>query len=172
MSLIKITNRFADRGGVAEKAVQNFLTEWAQQPYREFSRLVDSKAAGRTIKAAAADFEFYHLRHGDKDWGADGRSYSTPTHPYYGLIEVKETQHDFRLEKKRVTQLARLRKRSNCGGTCLVLVFHSAIGKWRCIDVPYMTASGTLTGSWDLRDRPAYSSAGNALAGECSEVFG
>jgi hypothetical protein len=53
-------NRFADRGAKAEAAVQKFLTEWAAaDPRREFERLVDTKAAGRVIKAAAADFAVY-----------------------------------------------------------------------------------------------------------------
>lgn len=164
MSLLNKVNKFADRGAVAEKAVQKYLTDWAQHPHREFSRLVDSKAAGRTIKAAAADFEFFSMH---RNCGIRGDE----TRRHHGLIEVKETKHDFRLEKKRVTQLARLRKRTNAGGTCLVLIFHSTIGQWRCIDVPYMTAGGDLKGSWDLRDRLAHETPAKALYYAAREVF-
>lgn len=152
MSLLKTKNRFADRGAVAEKAVQETLTNWAQRPWREFSRLVDSKAAGRTIKAAAADFEFY----------IDGR---------FGLIEVKETKHAYRLEKKRITQMARLRKRANCGGVCLVLVYHSTERFWRCLDMPYMLGSLDTAGSWDMRDLPKWDTALLALSSAAGEVF-
>lgn len=163
-ALLNKVNKFADRGAVAEKAVQKYLTDWAQHPHREFSRMVDSKAAGRTIKAAAADFEFFALQ---KDCGPRGDE----TRRHHGLIEVKETRHPYRLEKKRVTQLARLRKRTNVGGTCLVLVFHSETNLWRCIDVPYMTADGNLTGSWDMTNLPTLPTAGDALRRQAPQVF-
>lgn len=159
-ALLNKVNKFADRGAVAEKAVQKYLTDWAQHTHREFERLVDSKAAGRTIKAAAADFAFFAVQR-----GSEGK------HHHHGLIEVKETKHPYRLEKKRVTQLARLRKRTNVGGLCLVLVFHSASGLWRCIDVPYMTADGSLTGSWDMTNLPTFPTAADALRHQAPQVF-
>lgn len=164
MSLLKTVNRFADRGADAERAVQKYLTEWGQYPAREWSRLVDSKAAGRTIKAAAADFEFYM-----KVTGAGPRGDETKR--YFGLIEVKETKHDYRLEKKRVTQLARLRKRANAGGLCIVLVYHSTTNFWRGLSMPYMLASGDLKGSWDMTDLPAFRTVQEALHYAATEVF-
>lgn len=162
--LLKKVNKFADRGAVAEKAVQKYLTDWAQHTHREFERLVDSKAAGRTIKAAAADFAFFAKL---ENCGPHGDA----TYRYHGLIEVKETKHAFRLEKKRVTQLARLRKRTNAGGLCLVLVFHSETSQWRCIDVPYMVAGGDLTGSWDMSSQPVFTSVGAALHRAVPHLF-
>lgn len=148
----KKTNKFADRGKVAETAVQKFLTEWNQHPQHEFNRLTDSKAAGRIIKAAAADFEFFMPK-------------------VFGLIEVKETEHEYRLPRDKVPQLARLRKRTNCGGTCVVLVLHSTLGKWRICSVPWLATTGDK-GSWNLTDLPLYNTCGEALAGMYPEVFG
>ena len=146
-----IKNRFADRGAVAEKAAQKFLTDWAQHPGREFQRMVDSKAAGRIIKAAAADFEFY-CRVGSEE------------RPCFGLIEVKETRHAFRLERKRITQMARLRKRANCGGICLVLIYHSTENLWRCLNITTLLAdNGEGAGSWDLSKVPTFNSVEHAL---------
>lgn len=148
----KKVNKFADRGKVAETAVQNFLAEWHQHPNHEFNRLVDAKAAGRTIKAAAADFEFF-----------------CPGH--FGLIEVKETEHEYRLSRDKVPQLPRLRKRTNCGGSCVVVVFHSTTRKWRICSIPWLMSTGDK-GSWNLAALPHYETCGEALAGMLPEVFG
>ncbi len=156
----KVKNKFADRGGKAEKAVQNYLTAWASRsPYREFSRLVDTKAAGRTIKAAAADFEFFCRA-----------QESAPLPGVHGLIEVKETQHDYRLGRDRITQLGRLRKRHKCGGLCFVLVHHSETGQWRCLDVEFLMADNDK-GSWDLRSVPQYPSVAEALSQHPTQMF-
>jgi hypothetical protein len=150
-------NRFANRGKKAEDAVQKFLTEWAQQTNREFSRLVDTKAAGRTIKAAPADFEFFTLPHENAK-------------PVFGLLEVKETEHEYRLARDKVPQLARLRKRENCGGLCLVLVLHSTLGKWRVVRARKLATFGDK-GSWDLTNFPLFDSPREALANFDVEVF-
>lgn len=139
------TSRFADRGKVAETAVQKYLTRWAAAlPKREFNRLADTKAAGRIIKAAPADFDFY----------AEGN---------FGLIEVKETKHDYRLERSKVSQLPRLRLRASAGGLCLVLVLHSTLNKWRALLVQELTSFGDK-GSWNLTDRPLFDNCDDALA--------
>lgn len=135
-------SKLADRGKVAEDAVQKYLEGWqGRDARREFNRLVDTKAAGRIIKAAAADFEFFCAV--DEDVS------------YHGLIEVKETQHDYRLSRDRLTQSARLRKRIKCGGAVFVLVYHSTINRWRCL-TPEQVSETSTAGSWDLRDNPAF----------------
>lgn len=150
-------NRFANRGEKAEKAVQKFLTDWANvSSTREFNRLVDSKAAGRVIKAAAADFEYFcKTAYGEE---------------FHGLIEVKETEHEYRLGKDRITQLARLRKRQKCGGRCFVLVYHSTIRAWRALTLQYLETTGDK-GSWNLSDLPAFDSVAEALASVPRDVF-
>lgn len=143
----------SNRGDWAEKKVKVYLEAWqAADPYREYNRMVDTKAAGRIIKAAAADFEYYALM----AVGEPG------THPVHGLIEVKETAHEYRLDRSRVSQLPRIRKREKCGGTSYVLVYHTAIKKWRVLDVPFMMADNDK-GSWDLRSLPTFLDCASAL---------
>lgn len=152
MTTFKVKNTFANRGKKSEDAVARFLTLWALANHsREANRLTDSKAAGRIIKAAAADFEFF----------------STVGH---GLVEVKETEHEYRLARSKVPQLARLRKRTNCGGLCFVIVFHSTIKKWRVVDADYLARTGDK-GSWNLKDQPAYDDPTTAMQEACPEVF-
>lgn len=144
-------NQFADRGKAAEKKVHEALTAWAADiGSREFNRLLDARAAGRVVKAAPADFEFF----------------SAGTH---GLVEVKSVQHDFRLPRGSVTQIPRLRKRAMAGGVCLVLVYHSTLKLWRAVPVSYLMEGGDK-GSWDLRNFETHTSAGAALA-SMHEVF-
>ena len=128
-----------------------FLSSWSSVPNREANRLTDSKAAGRIIKAAAADFEYFCLQG-------------------HGLIEVKETEHEYRLARDKVPQLARLRKRTNCGGLCLVVVFHSTLKQWRVVDTTYLATTGDK-GSWNLGDIPLYDDLATAVAEACPGVF-
>lgn len=156
MVTFKKFNTNKDRGKVAETATQKYLDKWHQHPRREYSRLVDTKAAGRIIKAAAADFEFF--------------CENEDAQVFFGLLEVKQTEHDYRLARDKVPQFARMRKRANCGGTCIVLVYHSTINKWRALDVEWMTANGDK-GSWNLTDLPSFATAGEALNEAADWVF-
>lgn len=152
MTTFKVTSKFANRGKRSEDAMAKFLNLWAfQSPNREVNRLVDSKAAGRIIKSAAADFEFFC---------PDG----------HGLIEVKETEHEYRLARDKVPQLARLRKRTNCGGAGLVAVFHSTTKLWRVVSAPYLMATGDK-GSWNLSSVAAHGDLATAMAEEYPGVF-
>lgn len=88
----------ADRGKRAEKEVQEFLSEVNSRVAEfDFSRLPDARAAMGRMKAMPADFEFF----------APG---------VHGLIEAKETEHDYLLHPSKVPQLARLKKRILAGG--------------------------------------------------------
>lgn len=150
-------NKFANRGKTAEDAVQKFLTQWASESStREFNRLVDAKAAGRIIKAAAADFEYCCKT-------AYGET-------FHGLIEVKETEHAYRLARDKLPQLARLRKRQKCGGSCFVLVLHSTLKQWRVLSLAFLTDDGDK-GSWDLRSLPSYDTVFEAMRNVPKDVF-
>lgn len=141
---------FADRGLYAESKVKSYLEWWvALDTHREFNRLVDTKAAGRIIKAAPADFEYFGI-------GGDGVA-------QHGLIEVKQTEHEYRLARDKVSQLPRLRKREKCGGTSYVLVYHSTVKRWRCVGVAYL-ANGGDKGSWNLSEEPTFTTCADALA--------
>jgi hypothetical protein len=155
----KKTNRFADRGKETENAVQDYLGWWQERSvYREFNRLPDTKAAGRIIKAAPADFDYYM-----------GSLAGNP--PAFGLIEAKETEHEYRLSRDKISQLPRLRKREKCGGVCPILVYHSTIEKWRVIPRASMLMEFGDKGSWDLRGFPTFDGADEALNDAHPYVF-
>jgi hypothetical protein len=142
---------FADRGKKAEDAVHKALERWVYgRADRDFTRLMDTRAAGRVVKSAAADFEFFTI-------GA------------HGLVECKSTEHTHRLARDKVPQLPRMRKRELAGGVCIVLVHHSTLGVWRTVQVKELVTFGDK-GSWDLTDWPSYPSAQEAL-GNSHEVF-
>lgn len=148
---------FANRGVYAEKKVKEYLEGWQERsPYREFNRMTDSKAAGRIIKAAAADFDYFCVT---KEMAR-----------FHGLIEVKETEHDYRLARDKVPQLPRLRKRQKCGGRSYVVVYHSKLCMWRVATVPYLAETGDK-GSWNLINMPTYPTCGHALRAIDPYVF-
>ncbi len=147
----RFTSRFADRGADAERAVSKFLLPWGQQPGHEANRLPDTKAAGRIIKAAPADFDYF-------------------CSAGHGLIETKETKHDFRLARDKLTQLPRLRLRQNAGGRCYVLVLHSELDQWRILDVPFLMAPNDK-GSWNLTALPLFPTPEAALRAAAPEAF-
>lgn len=148
MTILKANNTRSNRGAAAEKLTQGFLRKWQEaSPYREANRLTDTKAAGRTIKSSAADFEFFCWEE----------------RPHHGLIEVKQTEHEYRLAKSKVTQLGRLRKRHKCGGLVFVLVYHSTLSKWRCLSAFDLFDENNHTASWDMRHLPLYATPGEAL---------
>lgn len=158
MVAFKKSSALADRGKAAEKMVRAYLEWWhGRSAYREFNRLTDTRAAGRIIKKAPGDFDFYCGGTGD-------------IVPVFGLIEVKETKHEYRLERDKITQLPTLRKRAKCGGKCPVLVHHSTIGKWRSVFAPQLMEFGDK-GSWDLTGYPLFDSAGEALSDLLPYVF-
>ena len=53
---------------------------------------LDTKAAGRIVKAAKADFEFFYFP-------------TNSVYAFFGLLEVKETEHEYRLQRAKVSQL-------------------------------------------------------------------
>jgi hypothetical protein len=146
-------NSLADRGKEAEKAAHDYLKGWASgHTDRDFERLADTKSAGRIIKQAKADFEA--LRGGQ-----------------YVLLECKQTAHDYRLERSKLTQLPRLRKQALAGATCVVLVYHSASRAWHCVPVEWLMRPNDK-GSWDLRPLAAFQTCGEALSYVVPGVFG
>lgn len=156
---VAIKSAKADRGKKTENEVHKLLKAWeAAQPCREFNRLIDTRAAGRVVKAAAADFDFFQgptrQRHGSQ----------------HGLIEVKEVKHDFRLPVKNVSQLPRLVRRAQCGGYCVVLIFHSTTKLWRAVPALYLHENRDGA-SWDLRGQPTYPSARIAMQDLYPSVF-
>lgn len=153
-SLLLAKSKHANRGKKAEEMVQKFLTEWAAcNPHRSFERLADAKAAGRTIKAAASDFVAW-------TW--------TPYGSYTVFVEVKQTSHNYRLAKDKVSQLPRLRKLCQCGCICLILVHHSELDAWRVANAEELELDKP---SWDLSKLPTYQTPGEALKARKAGAF-
>jgi len=132
----------ANRGKWAENEAHRFLKELsARWAGFDFERMPDARAAMGRFKAMIGDFEFF----------------LPGTH---GVIEVKETKHDYRIAKDKLEQLPRLHKRAMCGGTCIVLVYHSTTKLWRsflAIDLEIGKPS------WDLSGYEQFESAKAAL---------
>jgi hypothetical protein len=144
-------SKFSDRGKGAEDDVAKALEAWAKdRADRDYSRLLDTRAAGRVVKSAAADFEFF-------------------TTGGHGLLEVKETEHEYRLSRDKLPQLPRMRKRELAGGVCIVLVHHSTLKLWRVLRVADLVSTGDK-GSWNLTEVPGYGSASEAL-GKAHAMF-
>lgn len=144
-----------EQGKNAEAQVQAYLKAWSTRTAgREFNRLMDSRAAQRIVKSAPADFDFY-CRMGN------GR--------YFGLIEVKETKHAFRLSHQALTQYPAMLHREAAGGLCFVLVHHSTTGIWRSVSIAWLQSSYE-GGSWDLSEVGDYLAPRAALRSIC-DVF-
>lgn len=153
-SILLAKSKFSNRGKKAEEAVHKFLTEWAScSPNRSFERLIDAKAAGRIVKSAASDFCCWSF---------------TPLGHFTIFLEVKETKHDFRLASNKVPQLARLRKLTNCGCTCLILIYHSTLNSWRVVKAEELEVG---VPSWDLSCKPLHPTPGAALQAVKVGVF-
>ena len=140
-------SRFADKGKKCEEAVHAALKRWAEidLKHREVNRLLDTRAAQRIVKPAPADFDFYAA-----PWRV------------FGLIEVKETKHTYRLFKDKVPQYARLMKRAFAGGVCGVVVYHSTLNKFRGVPLTFMMADSDK-GSWNLSSLPLVDTPDQAL---------
>lgn len=130
-----------DRGKAAEKAVEKVLKKWNEYSAFTYWRLPDSRSA-RSFLAAQP---------GDYGWFCTGRG---------GILEVKSTQHAYRIARDKISQLATLKKLDLAGAENLILIQHTEENVWRVVrpgnldsDVP----------SWDLRSYPTYDTPEAAL---------
>lgn len=124
----------ANRGKVAEAKVRDYLKELeAQSVYFTFNRIGDAGAARGAFVAQAGDFQAF-------GWGKNW------------IIEVKETQHAYRLPHGNFgpEQVGKMRKRELAGSVPVVLIYHRNEKVWRCPS--FSTFLSREGGSWDLRD--------------------
>jgi penicillin-binding protein-related factor A (putative recombinase) len=124
----------ANRGKVAETLVKKRLEVLARSAQVAWHRPPDMRSG--SFQPALCDFLL--LRSGQLT-----------------LIEVKQTQHTFRLVHGNLSteQVGRMRVWQMAGATCCVLVYHSTTEQWRMEHVDYF--SERTGGSWDLRAIPA-----------------
>jgi hypothetical protein len=140
------------RGKGAETEVKKYLTGLsARVAAFDWERIYDARSAGGKFPTRPGDFEFYRMM-GD------------PSHPAYrrpvaGLLEAKETKHDYRLpiDESRRTQIARLYKRHLCGCEIVYTVLHTELGKWRSVPFSFVLEHRSKA-SLDLRPFPLYDS--------------
>lgn len=129
------------RGKTAEKIVEAVLKEWNSSSGFAFWRLPDARAAMGRLAAQPGDVCYF--------CGSNA-----------GIIEIKSTEHDFRLPKDKVSQLPSLLKFEMAGAKSVIVVLHKRIGKWRLL-LPSQLDTGVP--SWDLRDYVTFDSAEEAL---------
>jgi Holliday junction resolvase len=129
------------RGKDAEKSARDVLEEWnTKHATFAFERLADARAAGGRIKKQISDYMCWHL-------------------PLCIPLEVKSTEHPYRLPKANLEQLPRLKKVALAGAKPLVLVEFKTIG-WRIAPVSYFQFG---VPSWDMSDLPVFATAKEAL---------
>lgn len=130
------------RGKYAEKEVERLFKKLNDEHLGfAWHRYPDTRSARSFIKAQPCDYLV---------------SCGTAIH-----IEVKETEHEFRLPSGRISQLPVLKKFALAGIQFFVLVFHSTLKKWRC--VPECFFEGDTPPSWDLKGLPLHYTAEDAL---------
>lgn len=135
------TEKIGQRGKKAEKIVDALLRDWNSRADFSFHRMADARAARGRVSASPGDFLYV----------CGGIA---------GFIEVKSTEHDYRLSRDKVTQLPTLRKFELAGMRSMVLIHHSKLNAWRVLTPIDMDAT---IPSWDMRNIPTYPSAEDAL---------
>ena len=131
----------SNTGKKAEKLVEAVLKKWNNRSGFAYFRLPDSRAARNFLMAQPGDFAYY-------------------CGPRAGILEVKSTQHSYRLAQDKISQLPTLKKLSAAGAANLVLVNHTTEGVWRVL---YPSGLDSSAPSWDLREVPTYPDAESAL---------
>lgn len=129
------------RGKEAEKEVEALLRQWNTRGDFAWHRFPDSRAARGVIAAQPSDVLIV----------VNGTTI---------FLETKETAHDSRVAKDKVSQLPMLYKFFYAGATCLVLVKHTKLKRWRIV---YATNLPIGLPSWDLSEFPLFETAQDAL---------
>ena len=104
-----------NNGKAAEQAVREAL-KGIKLPCFDWQRMYDATSARNAMMAQTGDFQ----------WFLPGR---------HGVLEVKSTQHEYRLTRGAFSDLqrAKLRQRQVAGGEVWVIVHHYTAGVWRCV---------------------------------------
>ena len=121
------------RGKASERLVQTALTGMrAEHDFLDYSRSVDSRAAGRIVEAQVCDYTVF----------CRGRAYS---------LEVKSLQTGTRL--KTFVQLPRMLRRAMAGVPGIVLVHLIEMDRWVMIDLEWFKTKHDAA-SWDVGNIP------------------
>lgn len=136
-----IKESVGSRGKTAEKMVWDALKRLNVKQSVAFFRLADARAAAGALASQPGDFVFF----------SDGRG---------GILEVKSTQHPYRLPKGSVPQLPVLKMLSMAGAQSYVIVLHKGDARWRVVSDRDLKIG---VPSWDLRHFPTFATADEAL---------
>ena len=143
-----------DRGKDSEKTLIETLEKLnAKHMAFAYERLPDARSAGGRMKACICDFLV---------WWRPAFPFPNQPERISVQLEVKETQHNFRITRDKIRQLPRMRRVQNAGGFGLILIHHSTLDQWRVLPVNHFYGEGVT--SWDLSDVPLFDTAGEALA--------
>lgn len=132
------------RGKWAEKEVAECLEHFNNKISKfYYERLPDARAAGGRMKATICDFFV---------WDDNG----------FYMIEVKTTEHDYRLPVDKAKQLPRIRAVEHACDYAvgLFLIYHSNLCLWRIVESQYMETEGA---SYDFKLLHCYNTAEEAL---------
>ena len=135
-----MTTERGSRGKYAEKEVVKVFKKWNASAAFAWHRLPDARSARGALAAQPADFI---VSSGDTVF-----------------LEVKETEHKFRLAKDKVAQLPTLHKFKLAGTDFCVLIYHTASEVWRVVPSDAFSESAP---SWDLSGYPTFANAEAAL---------
>ena len=129
------------RGKAAEKRVDAVLKKWNDKAGFAYWRLPDTRAARNYLPAQPGDFGFFCNKRG-------------------GIIEVKATEHAYRLPKGKIAQLPMLRVLAMAGAHSVILIHHSKEDVWRAVPPGWLAPD---VPSWDLTGVPTHANAEDAL---------
>jgi hypothetical protein len=136
-----IKETVGSRGKTAEKLVLDALKALNTRESMTFFRLADARAAAGPLAKQPGDFVYFSKGVG-------------------GIIEVKSTQHAYRLTKNSVSQLPMLKKLTLAGARSIILILHKGEKVWRVVQEEHLAIEQP---SWDLRSYKTFSSAEDAL---------
>lgn len=147
----------AGRGKYAESKVQAFLTKYkAEHAAMSFNRILDAHSAkGAMSNPQPGDFQWF-MDSGYKVQIGGAPEFHSLT--FNGLIEVKSTEHKFRLPYKNFgpDQVGRMVIRQLAGSMCIVLICHHVAGErgamWRNVPLDFFRERPATAGSWDLTE--------------------
>ena len=138
-------SNIGQRGKAAEKEVDKVLRQLNNRSDFAYWRLPDARAARGFLAAQPGDFCYFTV----KDGSFCG-----------GIIEVKETEHEFRIAKDKISQLATLHKFEWAGANSIIVIHHSIEDVWRAFKPSDLEIGPP---SWDLRCFPAHTTVSAAL---------
>jgi hypothetical protein len=138
-------SKIGDRGKAAEKEVDKVLRIMNNRSDFAYWRLPDARAARGFLSAQPGDFCYFTTMAGTFCGG---------------IIEVKETEHAYRIAKDKISQLATLQKFEWAGASSVIVIHHSVEDVWRAFK-PSDIEIGPA--SWDLRRFATHTTALAAL---------